>query len=141
MTSATRVLFFARIAKVHATLNRRFNSGLGGLGFSEFIIMYYLGQVTDGRMRRIDLADKVGLTPSGVTRLLAPMEKIGLVKREAYERDARVSYVVLTAAGKRQLSESIDELDRLAEEIIPEDTSKNIERFSELLNDIATRAR
>lgn len=50
-------------------------------------------------MRRIDLADSVGLSPSAVTRLLAPMEKPGLVEKEANPRDARVSLVKLSTAG------------------------------------------
>jgi len=52
-------------------------------------------------MRRSDLAELVGLSPSGITRLINPMEKIGLVKKEENFRDARVSLVTLSAAGKK----------------------------------------
>ncbi len=70
-----------------------------GLSFSEFQVLRALEAAPDQTMRRIDLADAVGLTASGVTRLLQPMEKIGLVKKEAHPRDARMSLVKLSGAG------------------------------------------
>ena len=50
-------------------------------------------------MKRVELAERVGLTASGVTRMLGPMEKIGLVVKKATLRDARVSLVELTPSG------------------------------------------
>ena len=117
-TITPSVGLFLELARTQAVLSRRFDSGLGGLGLNEFMILYYLSIAEDGRMRRIDLADKVGLTPSGVTRLLAPMEKIGLVKREAYDGDARVSFVVLAAGGKRKLEEGMERAELLAEDLV-----------------------
>ncbi len=60
-----------------------------------------LYQAADEAMRRIDLAESVGLSASGVTRLLLPMQKIGLVQKEQNPRDARVSLVKLTETGKQ----------------------------------------
>ena len=77
-----------------------------GIGFSEYLVLRYLYQSSGRKLRRIDLADKVGLSASGVTRLLNPMEKIGLVAKEEAPRDARVSLVVLTEAGERIFTES-----------------------------------
>jgi DNA-binding MarR family transcriptional regulator len=57
-------------------------------------------------MRRVDLAMAIGRTASGVTRLLRPLEKIGLVSRNSSERDARVSLVTLTNAGAEKLSDA-----------------------------------
>lgn len=131
---------FITLAKSQAMLNRRFNSGLVGLGFSEFVLMFYLGQAEEMKMRRIDLAASVGLTPSGVTRLLAPMEKTGLVKRELNARDARVSLVTLTASGKRQLSESLDELERLADDLLPQGQHAQVKKVTEFLEDIVANA-
>ena len=52
-------------------------------------------------MRRVDLAEGLGLTPSGVTRLLDGLERQGLVAKGTCAADARVSYAVLTDAGAR----------------------------------------
>ena len=72
-----------------------------GISYTEFLVLSYLFKATNNRMRRIELAEIVGLSASGITRLLLPMEKIGLVEKESNPRDARVSLVKLTSAGKR----------------------------------------
>jgi DNA-binding MarR family transcriptional regulator len=122
------------LAKVQAVISRRFDRlNMHGIGFSDFMILYLLQQAPGERMRRIDLAEKVGLTASGVTRLLLPLEKRGLVTREANERDARVSYVVLTAAGRQLFEDAKETASSLAKEIVPTDKTKNINALSEIL--------
>ena len=46
------------------------------------------------------------MTPSGVARQLAPLERMGLVGREPHARDARLALVVLTETGARVLGEA-----------------------------------
>jgi DNA-binding MarR family transcriptional regulator len=84
-----------QISRTFSIMSRRFDAGLGGISLNECIILSSLLQAPENKMRRIDLAEKIGFTPSGITRLLLPMEKIGLVLREKNEHDARVSYVIL----------------------------------------------
>ena len=91
-------------------------------------------------MRRVDIADKIGLTPSGVTRLLLPMEKIHLIKSGPIEEDARVRFVQLASAGKQKLAETLERLEVLAEDIIPNKKTKEIESLSGLLMEIGGRA-
>lgn len=107
--------FFISLAKIESVMHRKFDARLMGLGFTEFIILYHLVHAKDEKMRRIDLSEKIGLTASGITRLLAPMEKIGLIKKEAHENDARVSYVALAASGKRMLKDALENAEDLAE--------------------------
>ena len=125
--------FCLDIAKFQTVLSRRLDSVLGGLGFNELIILYHLSRSEGQKMRRIDLANKVGLTASGVTRLLLPMEKIGLVKKEANERDARVSLVKLAPGGKTKLEEGLERLEVFCEELIPADKIKKAEELSKTL--------
>ena len=54
--------FFLNISKLQAVLSRNFEGRLGGLGYSEFIVLYHLSQAKEEKLRRIDLANKVGLT-------------------------------------------------------------------------------
>lgn len=89
-----------------------------GISFSEFMILYHLSNSTENKMRRIDLANKTGLTASGITRLIAPMEKIGLVTKEANERDARVSFVRIAPTGKRIMEESVIGLDSVSRDLL-----------------------
>jgi len=89
-------------------------------------------------MRRIDLAEKMGLTASGITRLLAPMEKRGWVERKAHERDARVSYVAVTRVGKETFDNALPTAERTANELLPSLTKKNFETIMRVLTDLGT---
>src|SRR5579864_1513788 len=126
------------LARAQAVISRRLDGlTMHGIGFTDFMILYLLCQAAGERMRRIDLAEKIGITASGVTRILIPMEKTGLVKREATERDARVSFVVLTEAGRRIFEEAKVTANHLAKEMIPMGKVKNIQVLSELLGELA----
>ncbi len=125
--------FFLTMARTQAVMARRFDGRIPhGLGLNDFMILYQLSQNPEGKMRRVDLAEKIGLTASGVTRMLLPMEKIGLVKREVNEQDGRVSYVALANGGKILFEEALQWTELLAEELLPAKT-KNIEELSSLL--------
>jgi DNA-binding MarR family transcriptional regulator len=78
---------------------------LHGLGLNEFLALYHL-QRSPHALSRIILADLLGLSASGVTRLLNPMEKLGLIERQVNGRDARLSLVKLTKAGALKFKDS-----------------------------------
>lgn len=113
---STKLELFLALNKAYAELTRRLDNSLNGLSLTEFTILYHLHLAKDQKLRRIDLAEKVGLTASGITRLLLPMEKIGLVKREINPRDARSSFVLLANGGKEKLKEGIERAELFCEE-------------------------
>ena len=121
------------LSKILTQNIRKFSGGLDGMGFNEFVILFHLHQAPEKKLRRIDLADKLGLTASGVTRMLAPMEKIGLIKRQPAKYDARVSYTVLTKSGQRNLKETLEKADCFAEDIFPPKKIKPLSKLSHLL--------
>ena len=122
------------LAKVQSLMGRRFdNLSAHGISFSDFMILYLLYHAPEGKMRRVDLAESIGLTSSGVTRMLVPMEKIGLVQREANERDARVSYASLTETGKLIFEDALVTAAVKAKEIIPAAMAKKTATLSEFL--------
>ena len=127
---------FLNLAKIQAVMTRRFDNGLNGLSMTEFMILYHLSITEGEQMRRTDLAEKIGLTASGVTRILLPMEKIGLVKRAQNEHDARVSLVALAPGGKTKLSESIERAEVLADDIILATHLKKVDQLSELIMEL-----
>ncbi len=102
-----------------------------GINFSEFMILFHLDQAIEKKMRRIDLAQKIGLSASGITRLVLPMEKIGLVHKEANKRDARVSLVKISSSGERILQESTISLNAASQVVLSDLKEKNIR---EMLN-------
>lgn len=95
--------FSLLVSRTNAELTRRLDRRLGslhGLSFVDYIVLNELSGDPNGRLRRVDLAEKLGLTQSAVTRILLPLEKIGLVSRHPDPNDARVGYAALTKTGR-----------------------------------------
>jgi DNA-binding MarR family transcriptional regulator len=134
---SSQLKFFIDLSKAKTVAARRFDNRLSfhGLGLSDFLILFHLSTAPEEKLRRVDLAEKVGLTASGVTRLLLPMEKIGLVRREAYEQDARVSFVTLAPGGNRRFTECLEDVEVLARDILKDANpkGKRLDEFSDLL--------
>ena len=91
--------------KVKARLSGEFSS-IHGLSVNEFFLLMQLERVTNHRLARVELAKRMHISASTVTRMAAPMEKLGLVSRQADERDARLAFVVLTKAGLDKVKEA-----------------------------------
>jgi DNA-binding MarR family transcriptional regulator len=92
--------------------------GLHGLGLSDFAALHHLADAPGNRLRRIDLARRLALTPSGVTRLLGPLERRGIVARESDGEDARATYAVLTKSGKSLVRDATATAATIAESIL-----------------------
>ncbi|ANM31390.1 hypothetical protein ABI59_20145 [Acidobacteria bacterium Mor1] len=90
-------------------LERRLDHSLGairGISLAEYRLLRTLGDAPDAQASRVDLASEVGLTPSGVTRALQPLEKVGVVRTVKSKRDARLAMAVLTKAGRELLNDA-----------------------------------
>lgn len=96
------------IINLQSKIQKRVGAALSahGIGLSEYLVLNQLYVATNETMRRSGLAEQVGLSPSGVTRLLNPMEKIGLIEKLDNPRDARVSLVALSETGKKITEEA-----------------------------------
>ncbi len=79
-----------------------------GLTINDYECLLMLARAEDRRMRRVDLAEQLILTASGVTRLLDGLEKEGWVDRASCASDRRVVYAVLTEEGLAKLREASD---------------------------------
>lgn len=131
------LLFLINLNKIQSIISRKFDSlSVHGLNFNDFVILYILYSSSESKLRRIDLAEKIGLTASGVTRILNPLEKIGLVSRESNERDARVSYVVITETGKKIFEEAKTTAENITKDILPSKKSKSLRLMNDLLFDL-----
>lgn len=106
------------LSRVDAWLRKRIEPALPGIGYTDFILLAELDSVVGARLRPVDLAQRLLLTPSGVTRALIPLAKIGLVERTSHERDARAGYVSITEAGRRKLDEAMDDVERIVGETL-----------------------
>lgn len=132
--------FCLRMTRAHASLTRRLDNALSavhGLSFADFQILYYLDRAPGGRLRRIDLAERLGVTASGVTRSLLPLEKLGLVTRQPDPRDARVGYATLSAAGRQLLKYALVSLQPITLEATHSVSAGRLAELSAWLTDLA----
>jgi DNA-binding MarR family transcriptional regulator len=97
------------LLRAHAALTRELSADLvhqHGLTINDYEVLLHLARADDHRLRRVDLAERLVLTASGVTRLLDGLERAGVVEKGSCESDARVTYAVLTDDGLAKLREA-----------------------------------
>ena len=97
------------LLRAHAAATRRFNRELmssHGLTINDFEVLVHLANSEGGRLRRVDLAQRVLLTASGITRLLDGLERSKLVCKASCSADARVTYAEITPAGRTLLADA-----------------------------------
>ena len=104
----------------HAALTRTLNAQLvaeHGLTINDYEVLLRLSRAPERRLKRVELAQSVLLTPSGITRLLDGLQAAGWVEKASCSTDARVTYAVLTDAGSDKLHEAagshVADIDRL----------------------------
>ena len=84
----------------------------------EYRLLRAISEAPNGQASRIDAARSVGLTASGVTRALRPLEKIGLVSTVKNKRDARLAMAKLTPAGQALINEPAGIVDEAVASIL-----------------------
>jgi DNA-binding MarR family transcriptional regulator len=100
---------FVRLVRAHAAVTRQLSAQLSadhGLNISAYEALLRLARAPESRLRRVDLANGLLLSAGGVTRLLDGLERDGFVARDECASDRRVSYAVLTPAGRAKLREA-----------------------------------
>lgn len=76
------------------------------LPLAEYDVLVQLNDAEGGALRMAQLADRVLLSRSGLTRLVERLEHSGLVRREVCPSDARGYFAVLTDLGRERLLEA-----------------------------------
>jgi DNA-binding MarR family transcriptional regulator len=101
-----RLAVWRQFLQAHNTtvqrLERDLNDG-ADLPLSWYDVLLQLAEAPDRRLRMAELADRVLLSRSGLTRLVDRLQFDGLVRREPFPGDARGTYTVLTEAGLDRL--------------------------------------
>jgi DNA-binding MarR family transcriptional regulator len=91
--------FLYAYATVVPTLDRELVSAQG-LSLNQFEVMTWLARAGKRGLRMNDLASRVVLSPSGVTRAVDQLERKGLVERCVFEGDKRGYLSTLTSEGR-----------------------------------------
>ncbi len=90
----------------HAQIRRQLERELQAeqsLGLGEYEVLLLLVRADERRLRMSELADRLGLSRSGVTRLVDRLQAEALVKRASCDTDRRGSWAMLTDAGHTRL--------------------------------------
>jgi len=131
-TNALRLLQSAD--EFHARLSGEFGA-VHGLSVNEFFLLMHLERATSQRLPRVELAKRMHVSGSTVTRMVAPMEKTGLVAREVDAHDARFAFVAITGAGRTKLAEARATFDKQAGYLFQDRwKGSELEQLSELLH-------
>ena len=104
-TTTPELETWVRLHRGHAALLKELERALlreHGLTLNDYQALCVLARSAGG-VRRTDLAQRLQLTASGITRLLERLERAGYVERENCELNARVAYAVLTEGGRAKL--------------------------------------
>lgn len=125
------------LLRAHSAITRLLSASLQaehGLAINGYEALVLLDRAEGRRLRRVDLARRLALTPSGVTRLLESLEEAGLVERATCPDDRRVVYALLTDAGAATLEAAscghVGSIRALLEEHL---TDSEVEQLAELL--------
>lgn len=95
--------------RAHAAVMRALEAELGegkNLPITWYDVLVQLAEAPDRRLRMTELADRVLLSRSGLTRMVDRLVKAGLVERQPCPDDARGTFTVLTAAGFARLRDA-----------------------------------
>ncbi len=94
------------LLQVHAEITRALDVQMRaehGLPVSSYEVLMFLADAPGHRLRMADIAERVLLSRSGLTRLVDRLVQLGYVTRCAVESDGRGAFAELTAAGLEKL--------------------------------------
>ncbi len=128
----------------HAAVTRRLEIELeqgARLPLSHYDVLIQLASADGARLRMHELADRVLLSRSGITRLVDRLEHEGLVERQHCASDARGAFAALTPAGRQRLRDATPtHLDGVRRHFIDPLEPGDLEHLASTLERIADRA-
>jgi DNA-binding MarR family transcriptional regulator len=138
LISAVRLEGWVAFLRSHAAITRELSAQLQrehGLTLNDYEVLLHLSHADGGRLRRVDLAERVLLTASGITRLLDGLERCGYVCKETCASDGRVSYAKLTTEGRAKLDSAAEtHLRGIDELFVSRYSGSELATLAELLN-------
>lgn len=125
------------LLRSYAHVTRRLETELTAehaLALSWYDVLVQLVEAPERRLRMTELADRVLLSRSGLTRLVDRMVAEGLVRREPSATDARGFYTVLTDKGFERLrAASSTHLRGIREHMVSKFTAAELAELGRLL--------
>ncbi|MGH8889585.1 MAG: MarR family winged helix-turn-helix transcriptional regulator [Acidothermaceae bacterium] len=130
--------FLRAHAHVLRTLERELDEAQQ-LPLASYDVLVQLSEAPKRRLRMTELAERVLLSRSGLTRLVDRLERDGLVRREPCPDDARGLFAVATESGIDRLRESSRvHLDGVARHFVGRFTASELDALGKLLGRVST---
>lgn len=130
--------FLYAYSMVVPTLDRELVSAQG-LSLNQFEVLTWLRRAGERGLRMSDLASRVVLSPSGVTRAVDQLERKGLVERCVFEGDKRGYLATLTAEGRAHLRKATNaHLQGLREHFLNHLSRSDLEHLATALEAVLT---
>jgi DNA-binding MarR family transcriptional regulator len=128
---------WSRLVRAYTAIARELDTRLNSqhdLTINEYEVLLLLSRAEERKMRRVDLATELVLSPSGITRMLDRLGAAGLVEKGDCASDARITYAVLTDAGLNRLKEAGRSHDAVIEQMVGEQLGeRELKRLAEIL--------
>lgn len=125
-----------RLVRADTEIRRKLE--VQGLSLNDLTVLQSLSSAPGRRLRRVELAESLGITPSGIARLVAPLEKLGYLSRDSEPHDARISLVCLTDVGAALYQDAVKVAEEKAATLLGDVfASAEQEQLTELLGRLA----
>ncbi|MFC9976993.1 MarR family winged helix-turn-helix transcriptional regulator [Spirillospora sp. NPDC127200] len=121
--SAVDALLWERLSVLHAEVEHRLGTVLQrrhGLGLSEYRALGLLAEAPDGELRMQELATRLGLNQSSVTRLVGRLNAAEFAFRDLCPDDRRGVYAVIKDAGRARYEEARQTYEKTLSEALDE---------------------
>jgi DNA-binding MarR family transcriptional regulator len=129
------------LLSAHSRLMARLDAELQssqGMSVSDYGVLVHLSEAEEGRMRMSELAERLLLSPSGLTRRLDGLVKAGLVNRARCPTDRRGAFAVLTDAGRARLEQAApDHVDQVRRHFVDRLSRPQLEALVDALSKVA----
>lgn len=126
--------FIIKNALLASKLSKKVGNKLSvhGVSLTEYLIMDYLSNAPQKAVSRIELAEHIGMSASGITRLFLPMEKNNIVQKLVNPRDARQSLVQLSQTGQQLYDDVKVSFEHIADDLLSHISKNQITKAVEI---------
>src|SRR5580658_10272089 len=129
------------LLSAHSRLMSRLDAELQasqGMSVSDYGVLVQLSEAEGGHMRMSELADRLLLSPSGLTRRLDGLVRAGFVNRTRCPTDRRGAFAVLTEAGRTRLRQAApDHVDQVRRHFVDLLSRPQLEALVDALDRVA----
>ncbi|KAF6651746.1 MarR family winged helix-turn-helix transcriptional regulator [Paenibacillus polymyxa] len=117
------------LTKLQSNINDELEHALQenyGLSLNEFLVLYFLSQTEEKKLRLQHLQEMVGLSQSALSRLVVRMEakSCGALQRHICEDDRRGIYTSMTDFGEKKFDRALETFNQILESALSKDELK-----------------